>query len=347
VLCGLFAEVLGVPRVGIDDNFFELGGHSLLALRLVDLIRTTLGVRLDPRNLFEAPSVEKLALTVTGGNSTRSALEPLLPLRLHGETAPLFCIHPAGGLGWCYAGLLRAIPTDRPIYAVQAFNISRAGAIPQSIEQMAADYLKIIQDVQANGPYHLLGWSFGGLVAHAIATALQRTGQEVKLLALLDSYPQPSGNASNIPEPDEKDMIMGLLEPLGYDRSALGDEPLRDMLAILQRERHVLSSLTAEQFGALAHCFKNSIRLANNFSPLNFNGDILLVGTTNTASETFADLWRPYVSGHITACHVECTHSTMMEPGPVAKIGRIVADELDRLRSARPECASEKLAGTV
>ncbi|HEV2636492.1 MAG TPA: amino acid adenylation domain-containing protein [Actinocrinis sp.] len=214
VLCELYADLLGLPSVGIDEGFFDLGGHSLLATRLISRVRETLGARLAIRTLFEAPTVAALAVRL-GEQDERDAFDPVLPLRSGGDLPPLFCFHPAGGFGWSYAGLLRHLP-GRPVYALQADGLTRpvdqeadgagrpAGrpGLPGSVDEVADAYLARIREIQPAGPYHLLGWSFGGLVAHTVAARLQDSGEEVGLLALLDSFPRPGAAGAASPKAD-------------------------------------------------------------------------------------------------------------------------------------------------
>ncbi|MGH9962544.1 MAG: phosphopantetheine-binding protein [Pyrinomonadaceae bacterium] len=112
LLCGIFAEVLSLERVGIDDNFFELGGHSLIATRLVSRVRATLGVELAIRTLFESPTVAEFALCLGPEAGTKNSFDRVLPLRPHGSLPPIFCLPPAGGLSWTYAAQMRQLSLD-------------------------------------------------------------------------------------------------------------------------------------------------------------------------------------------------------------------------------------------
>jgi pimeloyl-ACP methyl ester carboxylesterase len=146
----------------------------------VDLLRDPLWTRallLIPSDIGfwqrRFPSVRLIAhygsSEVMGGCcSNQIAEEVLVPLRPHGSLPPLFCIHPAAGLSWCYPGLLQHLRTDYPIYALQARGLKHKESLPQTLEEMVLDYLDQIRKIQPSGPYHLLGWSFGGILAYRI-----------------------------------------------------------------------------------------------------------------------------------------------------------------------------------
>ncbi|MCP2321514.1 amino acid adenylation domain-containing protein/non-ribosomal peptide synthase protein (TIGR01720 family) [Hamadaea flava] len=198
-LCALFAEVLGVDRVGPDDDFFTLGGHSLLAARLIARARTALGREVSLRDLLDRPTPAGLAdAHRSGGGSSSdggggSDYDVLLPLRTTGDRAPLFCLPPVLGLGWSFAGLLTHLEPDRPVYAIQSPGLSGDRPLAASLDDLVTTYAEVIRQVAPDGPVHLLGWSFGGLVAHAVAARRQQDGAEPGIVALLDAYPPEPG----------------------------------------------------------------------------------------------------------------------------------------------------------
>jgi nonribosomal peptide synthetase DhbF len=268
--------------------------------------------------------VEGLAKRLAEGRPSRSDLETLLPIRPYGTRQPLFCIHHAGGFSWPYSRLIPHIPSDHPIYGLQARNLIQRDMLPQTLEEMAADYLSMIREIQPVGPYNLLGWSFGGLVAHAVATDLQSTGEEVTLLALLDSYPiDPENALSGGNEVRDKEVLF----------AGVADDPIRIMLDILRREGHMLSALEEHHYEAIMDGYKNSTRLMKTYLPQRFSGDVLLFVATEGEAKPPSQIWRPYVGGQIKVHRVDCTHETMMDPLPAAKIGRVLATELEKRRT--------------
>ncbi|MGH8902423.1 MAG: amino acid adenylation domain-containing protein [Egibacteraceae bacterium] len=330
LLADLFAEVLGLARVGVDDSFFDLGGHSLLATILIARVRATLGVELGLRALFETPTVAGLAACLDV-DDPKDAFEVMLPLRSKGRHSPLFCIHPGAGISWSYCGLMKHLGPDYPIYAVQACSLARPEPRPACIGQMAADYADQIRKVQPGGPYCLLGWSFGGIVAHAVATELQQRGEQITLLAILDAY--PNYDISKEPVLDGRDVLAGLVGMLGCDAEILEDEPLTlaRVMEILRSQGSALASLEEHRISAVTEILANSARITANFTPDRFHGDLLLfTATVNRREGTpTPDVWRPYVDGEIEAHDVASRHNDMLQPGPLAQIGPILAAKLE------------------
>ncbi|RPH54525.1 non-ribosomal peptide synthetase, partial [bacterium] len=180
-------EILDVRPVGVTDGFFDLGGHSLAAVRLMAAVRRQFGRDLPLSTLFRGATVESLAaiLRTSGPAPAASPLVPLTPLRAGSDRPPLFCVHGAGGGVLVFTDLARGLGEDQPLYALEARGLDR-------VEAMAGAYLEAIRTVQSEGPYHLLGYSMGGKIAFEMARRLERDGQEVALLTLIDIPAVPS-----------------------------------------------------------------------------------------------------------------------------------------------------------
>ncbi|QXH44123.1 amino acid adenylation domain-containing protein [Pseudomonas xanthosomatis] len=186
-LAAIWSEVLKVEQVGMTDNFYELGGDSILSLQVVAKARglARLGLRLKLRDLVSRPTIAEL----TGEAPQGPALAPTLPLNAAlGGQPPLFCLHAGFGTVFDYEPLARRLNGVRPLVGLPCRMLLEPGREETSLEAMALDYAQAIRGQQAEGPYHLLGWSLGATLAALVAAELERQGQRVAFLGLADSF---------------------------------------------------------------------------------------------------------------------------------------------------------------
>ena len=186
-LIHIWEELLGRKPIGIHDNFFELGGHSLLAARMMYRVKQLRGSMPPLAMLLQAPTVGQLAALLQDQHGSHK-WSSLVPMQPKGSKLPFFCVHGVGGNVVGFHELSQEMKPDYPFYGLQSLGLDGNHACHTRIEDMASHYLDEIRTVQAEGPYHLGGFSLGGLVAYEMARQLLARKEEVGLLVLFDTY---------------------------------------------------------------------------------------------------------------------------------------------------------------
>ncbi len=204
LLVDLWQRVLGLNELSVHDNFFEVGGDSIKGAILINRLQQLLGEYIYVVAILDAPTVAQLAnylrqhyltavnrihpLSRTAVETKRLEWSPLVELQ-HGEgRRPLFFVHPVGGNVFCYADLAHHLGAEQSFYGLQSFGLAEGQTPLAEISEMAGRYLEAVVRAQPEGPYLLGGWSMGGIIAFEMAQQLQSAGQEVALLALLDTH---------------------------------------------------------------------------------------------------------------------------------------------------------------
>lgn len=300
-----------MDNVSVTDNFFELGGTSLSAMRMLTVLRESTGTTLSLQSLLADPVPESLASLLDSGTDVGSSFDVVFPIREGGPKAVLFCIHPIIGLSWCYAGLDKY--TDGPIYGLQTPGLTD---LPGSLDDLAQRYIEEIERIAPDGPYHLLGWSLGGTIAHAIAVGLRASGKEVHSLIMLDAH-------AVAPE-DVWDTDMAasdLMHAVGIALPGIDDQRISlDSLPDLVSGSGVLSRDEVERLlGSARHNHDISTR----HQPGVYDGEVLYVAAGHEERQGLAT-WHPYIRGEITTVSIPNTHWQMTSEAALKSIGSLI-----------------------
>lgn len=314
-----------MKRVGVHDDFFRLGGHSLLAVQLVKRIRQTTNNDVPLMGIFQAPTVAQFAAWLAVRSQDAESL--LVPMRSGGEKAPLYCIHTGFAHVRGYDPLIVELEHDRPIYGVQSRVLMDPAAPVTSMELLAEQYVNILR-THSSDPYMLLGWSLGGLIAFNMASILEKKGERVGFLGLLDAF---------LPE-SESNSYAGIWEFERYLRTPAEREVLRSLrlyerrdleavtahlpygermfhIAEWGREQgHWLCDVSIEYIYLFKELMRHNEALLKSFKQTTIQADIYVWWARASLDKQFRPPmeWDTYTTGSVRQDVVEGNHSSMV-----------------------------------
>lgn len=365
-------------QLGADSDFFTLGGDSLLAVQLLRAIRAQWPVEIGLEAIFQTPTIAGLARLIdlqseTAQDGGSGELSPLVPLnglarQAIGEpaatgqcqtvadsdhqAAPLFVIHPAGGICWNYRELAARLQPLRAVFGLQSPVLDASRSVPDSIEALAADYVdRVLEQLQlgppagaspaeaagaspaeATGPVvHLAGWSVGGIIAQAMAVRLQQLGHRVGLVALLDSYPCECWRAE--PEPDDVAALRALLAIAGEDPDSHPElDTQAKIVDYLRQGNSPLGHLSPEILQGVTRAVISTNRLVRQHYHQPMAGTLLHVRAGRDHADRpqlQSSLWQPYAQ-RVESIEVPFLHAELTNRDASAVIADLLAERFDK-----------------
>ncbi|QMV14155.1 amino acid adenylation domain-containing protein [Vibrio spartinae] len=314
-LVAIFADVLGIDTLGIhtlsaEDDFFALGGHSLMAMKLAADIRRVLNVPVTVGQIMVNPTVEKLALLLLDDEArndpTLAGFGEVLPIRA-GNGPALFCINSASGFAWQYTGLPKYLQGNYPIVGLQSPRPSGAIAAGADMQAACDIHMQALKKIQPHGPYHLLGYSFGGTVAQSLAAQLQQQGETVAFLGLLDTYP-PEGQDWDGPMNEEAQEEIEREKDLFLAANDVTDDELDQQRAAM--------------FQDISANYADAVRLLSGArsSPYEGRVDLFVAQRTLPQGYDIDHHWQPFLT-QLEQHHFDCSHEDILAPEHVGDIG--------------------------
>jgi thioesterase domain-containing protein/acyl carrier protein len=347
---GIWQDSLGIQSPGVNDNFVSLGGHSLLAIQVAARIRDLFEIEFSVARLYQSPTIAGLAERIAGETKKRKisaaassdagdhSPSPLVPIREQGTLPPLFLVHPVGGGVMAYHDLAKYLSAELPVYALQNHDSGSEETCSLTIEDMGARYIAAIHSVRPEGPYLLGGSSMGGTVAFEMARQLSEQGQEVALVAMLDTP------ARVVPHMRGLEMYSALAVELNLMASIIASgqgkefkmklsdldqrvpaEQIECVLQKLQEQQLVPANLGISSLQQALATFTKNLNALERYEPRSYGGPVAILRATEVSpnmKETAAELcddpafgWQAYCAQPVVVRWVPGDHARMnMEP---------------------------------
>ena len=185
ILAAIWCDLLGLESVGVHDDFFALGGDSIVSIRMVSRARQA-GLDLHVNTLLMNPTIESLGRVLGDPSSPTGEERCLVAIHTEGDRVPLIGIHAGPLTALEFRKLWNHLGPDQPMYAMQPVGLDGVTEPLDSVPAMAARYLDELREVQPSGPYRLVGNCFGGIVALEMAGMLEKAGEHVEMVIVVD-----------------------------------------------------------------------------------------------------------------------------------------------------------------
>jgi len=346
----ILAEVMGLAPslLGVRHNFFDLGGHSMQATQVMWRIRERFGLDLPLRSVFERSTVEALAQLVDKASASPqkeadAPWSPLVPLQAHNPNAraTLYLVHPSGGALFWYMSLLPYLGDAFNVVGIQGHGLQAGQAPMNDVTEMARAYRAAIKAAQPQGPYHIIGYSMGGIVALEMAQQFKQAGDEIALLALLDSQlyrsrvPFPG---REIKDPDERllhqmflaweereaKQVMKTLKSLPNHAARV-----QRLFEIGQQGGQVPAGFNLEDVRRMYAAFESHIDAMAAYPARPYPGEIVLFECTDRSEALPAHPWASVAIGGLRTYRVSGKHSTLMREPNVRAVGQQLRAHLE------------------
>ena len=343
VLAEWWHELLGLDQVGLDDDFFELGGHSLLVVRLFAKMKKTYGVNIGLSTFFEARTIRSLARLIRdgGANTNDRSLSGrvVVPIRAGGTRPPLYVASGLDGHVLGYHKMALHLSEDQPVFGLVPRGVDRPASYNASVEEMASYYVKAIRKHQPEGPYRVVGHSFGGIVAFEVAQQIMSEGDVVDFLGMFDTierqYMEEVRKSLRIR--DRVALFRSEFRFAMHERDPFG--PVRRRLNRLTPKAisSIFPNLGTAQSQARVTIKDVNLSAFSIYHPKAYPGRLTLFRSTTREIQDGNDEflgWGKLAKGGIEVHQVPSTHYNMIDEPAVGILAEILQKCLERDRSS-------------
>jgi thioesterase domain-containing protein/acyl carrier protein len=330
-LRAIWEDVLSVTGIGVDDSFFDVGGHSLLALKLFQRIERAFGIRLPITALFLAPTIVGLA-DLLRREGWQPSWSSLVPIQTSGSRPPLFFVHAIGGNILNYRLISKYLGGDQPFYGLQARGLSGKEAPHETVEEMAADYLREVREERPHGPYQIGGASSGGVVAYEMAQQLLALGEEVSAILMLDTFRPGPLYAGAEDVRSLRDVAMRFDYHFG---SLLLRTPRQGLEYLTRRARarrpgadDQIARAMSAQNPALPHVIECNRRALARYVPRPYPGGAVMLLSRAEPDRAFCDgrlAWADLLAEGLTVRFIPGSHENMLDQPNVAGVAAVMS----------------------